>query len=87
MAMKVLFAGLAAAAMLLAGCNTMHGLGEDITAGGNWFEGVLKNGDEDKTRDEAAAPATPDAGRPSDSNRVEPAPETSMSLPSAPVAT
>ena len=33
----------AAAIACMAGCNTMHGIGEDVNAGGRKVEDVLKN--------------------------------------------
>jgi predicted small secreted protein len=86
--MKLLLVGLAAASVLVAGCNTMQGLGEDITAGGNKVEDVLKNDEKDDTSGTDAT--TPEAGRATDSNPAGPnsePPETSMSRPPSPTTT
>lgn len=40
--MRLRIAAIAAGIALIAGCNTMHGVGEDISAGGRKVEDVLK---------------------------------------------
>ena len=76
-----------AAAALIAGCNTMHGVGQDISAGGQKVEDVLKKKPATETNGSNAntpatsnpvttpEPATSGAG----TDRSGRAPDTSMS--------
>ena len=74
------FVTTAVALMFIAGCNTMHGVGEDVSAGGRKVEDVLKKdksaGDSSGTTS-TPAPATT-GSNPDNSGR---APDTSMSTP------
>jgi hypothetical protein len=90
--MKISYLGFAAAAVLVAGCNTTPTLSEDATAGDKSFERGLKqhdvgNTDVGNTEDEAAGRKTdtgaPDADGPSDPIWIDPSepPETATLLP------
>jgi predicted small secreted protein len=75
------FLAIVATVAFLAGCNTMHGVGEDIDAGGRKVEGVLKKdkpaGDSNAGTTSTPAPAT--SGSNGDSTGR--AADTSMSTP------
>jgi predicted small secreted protein len=75
------FVVIAAVAAFVAGCNTMHGVGEDISAGGRKVEDVLKKdrpaGDSNGGTTSTPAPAT--SGSNADSTGR--APDTSVSTP------
>ena len=85
--MKISYLGFAAAAVLVAGCNTTPTVSEDATAGDKSFERELKQHDVGNTEDEAAGRNTdtgaPDADGPSDPIWVDPSEprETATLLP------
>ena len=72
------FVAIAAMAAFVAGCNTMHGVGEDISAGGRKVEDVLKKdrpaGDSNGGTTSTSTPAT-------SGSSTGPAPDTSVSTP------
>jgi len=76
------FVALAAAIAFMAGCNTMHGVGEDISAGGRKVEDVLKK-DKPANDSNVNTPANPDpdtTGATADRMPTAPA-DTSASTP------
>jgi predicted small secreted protein len=71
------FVALAAAIVFTAGCNTMQGVGKDISAGGDKVVGFLKR-DQPADGSSINPPADPDpATTGSDTNRIPAAPEDS----------
>ena len=82
------FVALAAAIAFMAGCNTMQGMGEDISAGGNKVEDVLKR-DKSANDSNVNTPANPDsAATGSNADRMPTAPaDTSVSTPPAGTST
>ena len=75
------FVAIVATVAFIAGCNTMHGVGEDINAGGRKVDDVLKKdkpaGDSNVGTPSTPAPAT--SG--SNADNTGRAPDTSMSTP------
>ena len=76
---------IAAAAAVIAGCNTMRGVGEDVQAGGNKVEDVLK-------KDKSTTDTTPSTPSSDVTTNPEPAPEgtgrsSEKASPSGPAAT
>ena len=78
---------IAVAVAFIAGCNTMHGVGEDISAGGRKVEDVLKNdkkpaSESSSTSSTVNTPSTPGAATSgADADRTRTSPDTSMSTP------
>jgi predicted small secreted protein len=85
--MNLRYVALAAAAMFIAGCNTMHGAGEDIKAGEqkvkNAFSKDKKPADNpSSSNSNINTPTTPDpATSGTDADRARSVPDTSMSTP------
>jgi PAS domain S-box-containing protein len=77
------FVAVVAAIAFLAGCNTMQGLGKDITAGGNKVEDVLKKDEPEKDAN-VSTPANPDQSTTGSTTDRSPAAsgDTSASTPS-----
>ena len=76
---------IAAMAALIAGCNTMRGVGQDIEAGGNKVEDMLK-------KDKSNTDGTPSTSSPDVTTSPEPASEgtgrsSEKMSPSGPAAT
>jgi predicted small secreted protein len=87
MVMYLRFVAIAAAAALIAGCNTMRGAGEDIKAGEHKIENAFSKNkkpadDTSNTNSNVNTPTTPNpatSGADADSTRT--VPDTSMSTP------
>lgn len=75
------FVAIVATVAFIAGCNTMHGVGEDIDAGGRKVEDVLKKDKpaSDSNVDTTSTPAPASSG--SNTDNAGRAPDTSMSTP------
>ena len=71
--MNYRFAIALAAVAFIAGCNTMHGIGEDVSAGGRKVEDTLKK---DKSSPSTTTPSSPATTNPSTTPS-----DTSMSRP------
>ena len=80
--MNYRFAIAIAAIAFIAGCNTMHGVGEDVSAGGRKVEDVLKK---DKSTGSSSTttttPSSPATTGPSTDGSATPPSDTSMSRP------
>jgi predicted small secreted protein len=84
--MVLRLAAIGAAAALIAGCNTMHGVGEDIKAGGDKIEDAFSKkkpaNDTSNTNSNVNTPATPNSATGgSDADPTRTVPDTSMSTP------
>ena len=85
--MNLRYVAIAAAAVFIAGCNTMHGAGEDIKAGERNVEGASSK-DEEPANDPTGSnryintPSTPNPTTSgTDADRARSVPDTSKSTP------
>lgn len=74
---------IASLAAFIGGCNTMHGAGEDIKAGGNKVKSIFsKDKSSADTPSATPAPSTPDTTTSgTDADRTRVTPDSSMSAP------
>jgi len=89
--MSYRFAIAAAAIVCMAGCNTMHGIGEDVSAGGKKVEDVLKKdkstGSSSTTTGNSSTTTTPSSSSTTTNGSTTPPSETSMSRSSSSTTT